>query len=892
MAGPGGGEAGRIKIRVLPDTSNFATSLQRYLDRIERRARIQVKAVADTSGLAADLRQKLSHIRARIPVQAVPDTQGFREEMNFALEGAKPKVQVELEVTDAEIARLRRRLAHIQPPITINARVETHVDRDAIGRAVGSATAGSAGSLPGLFATLAASATTAIPSIAALTAGLAQMAPAAAIAAPALLGLGAAGAALKIGLSGVGDALKGDKDALAKLTPAARDFVKQTRALAPAWDKVHDSIQSALFKGLGDTLSKTAKVVLPVLRKSLADTASGLNDVAQSVLNTARKLGKSGALGKALDGTNQAFSHLKDLPAQMLEGLVKLSIGAAPAFERVTKGIAKGMDALLDKISKGLKSGGLEDAINHAIDLAVQLGGFLKDVGTIFANVFGAAADAGAGVGGIISDIADSLAKLTGTDKAQRFFKDLFETLNAVGGAVLDVFNGIASAALPILSDLMSKIAKPIQKFLAKVGPLLGQLGGDIISALGPVLSVLGDAFVKLLPVVSTLVEMLVKLLAPVLEETGKWLGVVADALINALMPIIQKLPAFLEPIFSSLSVILPLLIKISEKVWESLAPALQTLGEAFGKLLEALGPLVGTVLAQFANALIGAMPYIVKITELVGKLASWLADKFAVWVEKVVVPAIQALCDVLNGDMDGAIDNVKKMFRGMYELAAKIMMDFDKVIRAGVTLALLAIEKLKDMAVAKIKRMAASMVAKIVTGMYNFLQKVQHGANRVIEYIGDLPRRAVAALGSLLGTLYNAGRNLIQGFINGVTSKIQSLKNKLSGITGMLPDWKGPAELDARILTPNGQLLMDGFMKGIEKKLPGLRKQLGGITADLPAIMGTAEFAGAEFVAPRGLQPGDTLTLSPDGRRKFEVFLSDHLDNELIFPADVGRRL
>lgn len=52
MAGPGGREVGRVSIRVLPDTSNFATSLHRYLERIERSLELDIPVSLDAHSVA------------------------------------------------------------------------------------------------------------------------------------------------------------------------------------------------------------------------------------------------------------------------------------------------------------------------------------------------------------------------------------------------------------------------------------------------------------------------------------------------------------------------------------------------------------------------------------------------------------------------------------------------------------------------------------------------------------------------------------------------------------------------------------------------------------------------------------------------------------------------
>lgn len=52
MAGPGGREVARASVRILPDTSSFASSLQAYLERTERRMRINLPVSLDQGDVA------------------------------------------------------------------------------------------------------------------------------------------------------------------------------------------------------------------------------------------------------------------------------------------------------------------------------------------------------------------------------------------------------------------------------------------------------------------------------------------------------------------------------------------------------------------------------------------------------------------------------------------------------------------------------------------------------------------------------------------------------------------------------------------------------------------------------------------------------------------------
>ncbi|MFF2808643.1 hypothetical protein ACFVT2_16000 [Streptomyces sp. NPDC058000] len=201
MAGPGDREVGRLSIRVLPDTSNFAVSLQRYLDRIERRARVQVQAVPDLDGFRERLNAKLVRVRARVRVNVDPDLSEFRSRLRERLQGANAGLGVRLEVSEREIARLRRELARIRPPMTIPDRVEADRDRLAtLARDVSNVghSSGGAGrkvlSLVGTLGKLSTAASS-IPAVAGLSSSIASMGPAAAVAAPAVLALASAGVA-------------------------------------------------------------------------------------------------------------------------------------------------------------------------------------------------------------------------------------------------------------------------------------------------------------------------------------------------------------------------------------------------------------------------------------------------------------------------------------------------------------------------------------------------------------------------------------------------------------------------------------------------------------------------------------------------------------------------
>ena len=124
------------------------------------------------------------------------------------------------------------------------------------------------------------------------------------------------------------------------------------------------------------------------------------------------------------------------------------------------------------------------------------------------------------------------------------------------------------------------------------------------------------------------------------------------------------------------------------------------------------------------------------------------------------------------------------------------------------------------------------SSISSTVSGAWNGIKSsISSGVSSAVSTIATLPSRAVSALGSIGSTLVNAGKNLIQGFINGISSMFGSVQSKLGSLTSSLTSWKGPEDYDARLLTPAGRLVIDGFIRGLESRYGAVRRSLGALT-------------------------------------------------------------
>ncbi|NGO71445.1 phage tail protein [Streptomyces boncukensis] len=839
MASPGGREADRVSVRVVPDTSRFAADLRTALERAEAALRVTIPVTPDMDGFTTEVRARLATLRDEtIHVRVDADRDG--------LDGVR-----------ASLAALGRDSASAGGPL------------GAVARSLGNVRA---------------LALTAVPNIAGLAGGLAQMAPAAGVAATGLIAVASAGAAIKIGMSGVADALQGDAEAMAKLAPSARAFVTEVRSLAPAWDALRSSVQGALFDGLARSVQRLGSSVLPVLRTQLTGTAGVLNTMAKGVANAAVELADSGTLGRAMSSANAGLRNLAGAPGGVVRALGQIAAAAGPSFERITSGAASAGRGIAEKLNKAFESGALQRAIERAVSLVGQLFNTLGNLGTAVGNIFGPAADAGAGFLGVLNQVSRTLADVTGSAQAQEAFRGLFETLATAGNVVGGVLSTALRAVVPLLNTLVTGLAGPLQQALTTLAPVLQQIVAALGTALVPIIAALTAHIGQNLPILTQLITMLGQTLVPVLTALGPVLTQLVTTLSAALQPILAQLPALLAPLLALLAQLLPMIVQLAAQFMTALGPALIQITTALGQLLAALAPLL-TALGQLLGGVLRAlMPILTAIIGVIGRLAAVLAGALAAVVRGVVVPALRIVTALLRGDFAGAWNGARALVGRVGAFFRSVFIRLGTWAAQGVGRAVAWLASLPGRAVAAAASLGGRLRALMASAWRTATAAIRAGITSAISAIRGLPRHAKSALGNLGSVLVNAGKSLIRGFINGIKSMFGSVRGTLGSLTDMLPDVKGPPEKDARILRPAGRLVMAGFSAGITDAMPALRAQLQSVTNQVaayrPALGAQVEAANAGVLGGTSADGGPVVSIG--------TFVAE----ERQTPASIAREL
>lgn len=729
--------------------------------------------------------------------------------------------------------------------ITIRADVDTDdADRDArrlgdtlgnLGRTAGSVLGPLAG-LAGSIGTAGAAAGSAAPLLAGVVVAVESILPAAALATSGLLTLKLATATVQIAMIGVKEAIATafDPDAtpeeladsLKKLGPHAKSFVQELQGMRKGFKAIQVDVQNRLFANLDKSLERTAKAVLPSLHGALDRTADSLNDMARGAASAAQALGEKGILGSALASSTGALSKLERIPGQAVTAFGKLAAAAGPAMEGLAARLGGVADRISEKLDRAFESGALEKAINEAVSNLDQLGRVAGNIFSGIRNIIKAVTVDGEGLFGTLEKVSQAFEELTASKEFQGALKALSQTMGVLVTTVLPLVQTAFQALLPIFEIL----APPIQDLIKHLGEELQ----PVIAGLAPVLESLAVAFVKLIPVLTPIIDLglkLIELVLPILTVLFEHLGEVferlqpiveqvAENLITQLEPILAKLPGILEQILPQLLEIADKILPLLLDVLVELSPSLLRMSEALADLLIALTPLIVKFLEFQVFLLTKMMPLIAPLAELIAGILVGALGLLTNFITNFVIPAVNTIVALLNGDFQGALRNAAQFINNLRENARK------------------AFEGLKGHAVQVITTLGAQIVSRIISAKDQFVGAIGRLVQDAINRMAQLPVGILSVLSGVGNLLFSIGSDLVQGLINGITSRIGGVVAAASKLAAAIP---GTVKSLLGIHSPStvmigvGDDVMAGLLKGISAATPELRKQLGAVALSIP---------------------------------------------------------
>ncbi|WNV90315.1 hypothetical protein [Umezawaea sp. Da 62-37] len=661
------------------------------------------------------------------------------------------------------------------------------------------------------------------------------------------------------------------------------DFLGQAAADGRLQGWIDNGIQA--LADLGTVIVQTGRIFAGVMKAAEAAGGSTLSSLADALTRVADIVNGprfQHGMTEVFRAAHAAMDQIATLSGPAVARLLE-TLGQTLTFILPLVGSAIGtlLDSVATALSQPAFQGGLVVMFQGIHDAVIALAPAFEPLGRalgVLAVLIGELARVlGPLLAEVLTTVANVLVKLA--PSAIRLVDvlggGLLRVAEALSPVLLRVAEALAQAADTALVPALTTAIDALVPALEKVLPLIGDAFVTALEAITPILPKLADLFSRLVDIWSSTV-------ADILPQLIELIPTVADGLIRILDAITPLLPDIAELALTFGTVLIPAFVQFAQEVLPGLV-------DAIVELVGSITPMVDKFNEVAQQTLPVLLPMIMELARLLGEnlssVLSGLGDMFSGTFQGLK-GTWEIFSGFLTGDWDKVWNGIKDVGKGIWdgiggmfdvflgatmtaplkskltEMAAKWGEHWETAKRnlgqaademgrrwdqfwsnLGSTLRSKADEAKSNMAVAweNIKQKASEAWS-------NIQNTVRDGVNGVIDWVKGIPGRIVDSLGDTGRILIEAGEKVIDGFLSGISAAFGRVKAKLSELTALLPDWKGPASRDRVILFDAGRLVIDSFINGLESRYDAVKASLSGLTD---------EVAGTEFSAPGVGAPG-----------------------------------
>lgn len=733
-----------------------------------------------------------------------------------------------------------------------------------------------------------------------IVAGVGIAAGLAAAIAPALGGLlsGALIAGGGLGILGLGAMLLKNKPELKHAAKGLTDTIKEefTKSAQPLLKPLVDSLKG---------LSKIAGEVAPVLHSMFSNLAPavqpfilGLGQLVQHLLPGLNTLTAAAAplliaIGNTLptlgDGFSKFFGAIAGSGPAATAFMVDFLKGTSAAVAGLGSGIAwlanqypKVRDSLVQgfgAIGEGVKtfwqafSGDGPAALQIFRDFASGAGAAIGIVGKALGWLVGQYPAVRAGAIDAFNGVRESINSVVSWVKANQSW--LGPLVSGIAGAAV-AFGALKTAislytiaariatAVQIAWDV-AMAANPVGLVIVAIGALVGaliwfftqtKLGREIWATtwaaiqaaaqavaswfMGTVVPMLSAAWNTIKAAAQAVAAWFTGTLVPALSAAWTAIqtaaGAVAGWFMTYVAPVFSALGGLIAAIFARIQQAASFMWAMVQPIFSALGTAFQIAWNVISAVWNAVGPVIFAAITGYLHVLQAVWTTVWNVVKQVVITVFNVIKTVVQTALQVIAGVIRAVTAAINGNWSGAWNQMKgvvsNILNGIRSVISSVLNGIKGVISATM-----------------------SGVKSIWSAAWNSLKGVVSAAWGSIRGAVNSIKSGIIGVFSGAGSwLASAGRKIIDGLISGIQAGFGRVKSLLGSLTSMLPDWKGPAELDKKILEKSGDLVMRGFETGLEGRFDSIKKTLGGLTGDLPATAMRARGGdGASAASPRG---------------------------------------
>jgi hypothetical protein len=670
-------------------------------------------------------------------------------------------------------------------------------------------------------------------------------------------------ATLKIAMTGVGDAVKqgmagnlpGYVEAMKKLGPETQGVVKAMVALHPALTAIRKDVQETFWFEMSTNIKALGERYLPLFHSELAATASVFNQIMNSISGMLLSRAAFEGIRATLNNVYRAFQNASSSISYFLHAMGLITqVGSTflPGLGQGLTNLAATFDSFITRIAG---DGTLHDWIQAGIDTLKLLMPLLRDVWNIIHPIIRALTESGGGGLGILGTALHALAEFLNSATGMELIATVIEVLNTL----FTVFGNVLAALLPSLAQLIVSLGPVLVSLLVALEPSLIELANAIAVVVGWITPFLPQ-LEKLAPVITVLSQAILGLLVPAIIAWTVNMTAAAIANIAATWEILLVIAAV-----AALGYGIYQLVKHWTTVWNWIKSIAKNVADFFVGIWHWLQRTFDDVWGHIKDAAKAVADFFVGIwndvTSGIGAALDWIAAlPGKVWDYLKSLPGI--VRDIMMQFVYNVGYGIGAAIREFFLLPGQVWHMITSLWDTGKRLWLEGLDAIVDFARQLPHRIAvfwdelrhdvASAFDEVRHAVWTALTATWNGikwlftdgiskawgalkgfGKNVWDFLKGLGPMAKNAVVDAAKWLYNAGRDMITGLINGA-------KSLFSSAWGTIKDF--------------ARSLFHGFMDGIQGKSPSRLFMLGGESIVSGLVKGILDNAGAATSAVAGL--------------------------------------
>ena len=211
----------------------------------------------------------------------------------------------------------------------------------------------------------------------------------------------------------------------------------------------------------------------------------------------------------------------------------------------------------------------------------------------------------------------------------------------------------------------------------------------------------------------------------------------------------------------------------------------------------------------------------------------------------------------------DSIVETATNIFNGFKEFLSRLWESIKEAVRSGWE---------------RIKETVSGLIKGIVEGAERAWEDLKEGVRKAVEKV----EKFFDGFKDI--NLWDAGWEIITGFLNGLKRAYENVKEFIGGIATWIRDHKGPIEYDRKLLIPAGNAIMRGLNEGLNDKFDAVKKTVSGMADEI-----NKEFTQEMSTVELGSVVSRDLSMDAFGMADFSL---DDKNSEVINALNVVQRL